>query len=102
MNVAIRQPPKPEKPIKRQPVDNESLPAALEILETPASPTRTASIWFICILCVAMIFWSYFGTFDIVRQHKERSSRPAGSKSSKRSRWAKPDQCRLPTDPTSR
>ncbi|MGA1802214.1 HlyD family type I secretion periplasmic adaptor subunit [Rhizobium sp. HT1-10] len=66
MNVAIQKLPKPERPVKRQPVDNEFLPAALEILETPASPTRTAFIWFICILCSATILWSYFGTFDIV------------------------------------
>jgi hemolysin D len=66
MNVAICQPPKPEKPIKRQPVDNEFLPVALEILEMPPSPTRTASFWFICILCLATIARSYFGTFGIV------------------------------------
>lgn len=54
------------KAIKRQRADNEFLPAALEILETPASPIRTAFIWFICILATSALLWSYFGTFDIV------------------------------------
>ncbi|UXN58138.1 HlyD family type I secretion periplasmic adaptor subunit [Phyllobacterium zundukense] len=51
---------------KRQRADNEFLPAALEILETPASPIRTAFIWFICILATGALLWSYLGTFDIV------------------------------------
>ncbi|KIU01449.1 hypothetical protein QU38_01570, partial [Staphylococcus aureus] len=54
------------KTIKRQRADNEFLPAALEILETPASPIRTAFIWFICILATCALVWSYLGTFDIV------------------------------------
>ncbi|TXR49455.1 HlyD family type I secretion periplasmic adaptor subunit [Phyllobacterium endophyticum] len=51
---------------KRLRADNEFLPAALEILETPASPIRTAFIWFICILASGALLWSYLGTFDIV------------------------------------
>lgn len=51
---------------KRQRDDNAFLPAALEILETPASPIRTAFIWFICILASSALLWSYLGTFDIV------------------------------------
>lgn len=51
---------------RRQWSDNEFLPAALEILETPASPIRTAFIWFICILATSTLLWSYCGTFDIV------------------------------------
>ncbi|QND55184.1 HlyD family type I secretion periplasmic adaptor subunit (plasmid) [Phyllobacterium sp. 628] len=58
--------PKALRAIKRQRADNQFLPAALEILETPASPIRTAFIWFICILATAALLWSYFGTFDIV------------------------------------
>lgn len=46
--------------------ENEFLPAALEILETPASPVRTAIIWFICILATSTLVWAWFGTFDIV------------------------------------
>ncbi|WP_349010679.1 hypothetical protein [Rhizobium sp. RCAM05973] len=47
-------------------MENEFLPAALEILETPASPIRTAFIWFIAIVVAATLLWSYLGTFDIV------------------------------------
>ncbi|PDT06598.1 HlyD family type I secretion periplasmic adaptor subunit [Rhizobium sp. M1] len=61
-----RIPPKPAKPPKRLQVDNEFLPAALEILETPASPIRTALIWFICLLTAGALLWSYLGNFDIV------------------------------------
>lgn len=61
-----RIPPKPAKPPKRLQVDNEFLPAALEILETPASPIRTALIWFICLLTAGALVWSYVGRFDIV------------------------------------
>ena len=46
--------------------DCEFLPAALEILETPASPIRMALIWFICLLAAGTIVWTYFGQFDIV------------------------------------
>ncbi|WP_235694286.1 HlyD family type I secretion periplasmic adaptor subunit [Brucella intermedia] len=46
--------------------DMEFLPAVLETLETPASPVRIAFIWFICILVVAVLLWSWFGKFDIV------------------------------------
>jgi hemolysin D len=47
-------------------MENEFLPAALEILETPASPIRTAFILFIAIVVAATLLWSYLGTFDIV------------------------------------
>lgn len=46
--------------------DNQFLPAALEILETPASPVKTALIWFICVLAAGALLWSYIGKFDIV------------------------------------
>ncbi len=67
MSTTIQRPLPPSlKTPKRQRDDNEFLPAALEILETPASPIRTAFIWFICILAASALLWSYFGTFDIV------------------------------------
>jgi hemolysin D len=47
------------------PADREFLPAALEIIETPASPIRIAFLWFICIAAAAALTWSYFGKFDI-------------------------------------
>jgi len=46
--------------------DYEFLPAALEILETPASPIRISLIWFICVVSMAAIAWTYVGQFDIV------------------------------------
>ncbi|RFB99338.1 secretion protein HylD [Rhizobium leguminosarum bv. trifolii] len=66
MNQNVQPPRLPPKPPKRLRVDNEFLPAALEILETPASPIRTALIWFICVVTGSALIWSYFGTFDIV------------------------------------
>jgi hemolysin D len=51
---------------KRSRPDNEFLPAALEILETPASPIRTAFLYFICIFAVGTLLWTWLGTFDIV------------------------------------
>ncbi|GGB10584.1 HlyD family type I secretion periplasmic adaptor subunit [Brucella endophytica] len=46
--------------------DNEFLPAALEIMETPASPIRIAILWFICLLAAGALLWAWLGTFDIV------------------------------------
>lgn len=57
---------KPARLAKRQREDNEFLPAALEILETPASPVRTAMIWFVCVLAASALLWTWLGTFDIV------------------------------------
>ncbi|MGH6859918.1 MAG: HlyD family type I secretion periplasmic adaptor subunit [Phyllobacterium sp.] len=51
---------------KRPRPDNEFLPAALEILETPLSPVRTVFLYFICILVTCTLLWSWLGTFDIV------------------------------------
>ncbi len=45
--------------------DREFLPAAVEIIETPPSPIRIAFLWFICVVSVATLTWSYFGKFDI-------------------------------------
>ncbi|NTA61583.1 HlyD family type I secretion periplasmic adaptor subunit [Agrobacterium tumefaciens] len=50
----------------RHRADMEFLPAALEILETPASPVRVAVLWFICLLAVLTLIWGWFGKFDIV------------------------------------
>lgn len=46
--------------------DNEFLPAAIEILEKPASPVRAALIFSICALAALSLAWAYFGRFDIV------------------------------------
>lgn len=45
--------------------DREFLPAALELLETPPSPVRIASIWLICATFAAALAWAYFGKLDI-------------------------------------
>lgn len=45
--------------------DREFLPAALEILETPASPTRTWLIFALCGMLATGIAWSWFGHLDV-------------------------------------
>ncbi|WP_105381363.1 HlyD family type I secretion periplasmic adaptor subunit [Neorhizobium alkalisoli] len=58
-----------EQPQKRKPIhrgDSEFLPAAIEILETPASPVRAALIWLICLFAALSLIWAYFGKFDII------------------------------------
>lgn len=45
--------------------DREFLPAALEILDTPASPVRVALIWILCGLLFAALGWSIIGRLDI-------------------------------------
>jgi hemolysin D len=46
--------------------DQEFLPAALEILETPPSPVRMAMIVFFAVFVAVAMLWMYFGRFDIV------------------------------------
>lgn len=46
--------------------DQEFLPAALEILETPPSPVRMAMIVFFAVFVTVALLWTYFGRFDIV------------------------------------
>ena len=57
---------KPARPPALRRGDHEFLPAALEILETPLSPVRSAMIVTICGLAVASLAWSYFGRVDII------------------------------------
>lgn len=45
--------------------DLEFLPAALEILETPASPAATVFILTICAFFAAAIAWSFIGHLDV-------------------------------------
>ncbi|WP_266064291.1 HlyD family type I secretion periplasmic adaptor subunit [Brucella intermedia] len=70
MNVELRpnrnKPDNQPKASARNRQDMEFLPAALEILETPASPVRMAFLWFICALAAAALTWGWFGKFDIV------------------------------------
>ncbi|HMK90233.1 MAG TPA: HlyD family type I secretion periplasmic adaptor subunit [Methylocystis sp.] len=46
--------------------DQEFLPAALSILETPASPVRIGLLWTICLLMGFAILLGYFGRIDIL------------------------------------
>jgi hemolysin D len=45
--------------------DREFLPAALEILEAPASPTRVWLIYALCGLLASALAWSWFGHLDV-------------------------------------
>ncbi len=45
--------------------DQEFLPAALEILETPPSPARLALLLLICGFFASALAWSYFSRIDI-------------------------------------
>jgi hemolysin D len=69
-----KQPPKPKgwrrfipipATLQMQREDQEFLPAALEILEQPASPIRIALIWLVCAAAVVGLLWSWFGHVDI-------------------------------------
>lgn len=69
MNIAVTpraEPPRRPVAVKRAREDQEFLPAALEILDTPASPVRMAFIIFISTLAVSALLWTWFGKFDIV------------------------------------
>jgi hemolysin D len=46
--------------------DAEFLPAALELIETPASPISMALMGTICCLVVVVLIWGYFGHLDIL------------------------------------
>ena len=59
-------PRKPAPSPKRTREDQEFLPAALEILETPPSPVKIAFLLFICALAIFAVAWTWFGKFDIV------------------------------------
>lgn len=47
------------------PVDREFLPAALELMETPASPAAVGLIWCICLGFSTAALWSFLGVIDI-------------------------------------
>jgi hemolysin D len=48
--------------------DQEFLPAALSIIETPPSPTRLKLSMTICALIVGALVWSWFGRFDVIAE----------------------------------
>jgi len=45
--------------------DRQFLPAALEVLETPSSPTRRALLLTLCTFVVLALGWSLVGHIDI-------------------------------------
>lgn len=51
---------------RRRRDDQEFLPAALEILETPPSPVGIWLLWIICVLAISALMWAYFGRIDVV------------------------------------
>ena len=48
------------------PEEREFLPAALELLETPPSPTGRALVFILCLIAAVGIGWAWFGKVDIV------------------------------------
>jgi hemolysin D len=52
-------------PGRPDPRDQEFLPAAIEILQTPASPIGTTLLWYICVVVTCVLAWAYFGKLDI-------------------------------------
>src|SRR6516164_2666071 len=63
-------PPAPPRPVLRDAAeitgrDREFLPAALEILETPAPPLPVVTMLVICIFFAAALAWSFYGRLDV-------------------------------------
>ena len=52
--------------LKRDRLQYEFLPAAEEIVETPAAPLGALVVWLVTLLLIVTLVWSYFGRIDIV------------------------------------
>ena len=52
--------------LKRDRLQYEFLPAAEEIVETPAAPLGALVVWLVTLLLIVALVWSYFGRIDIV------------------------------------
>lgn len=52
--------------LKRDRLQYEFLPAAEEIVETPAAPLGALVVWLVALLLVVALAWSYLGRIDIV------------------------------------
>ena len=52
--------------LKRDRLQYEFLPAAEEIVETPAAPLGALVVWLVALLMVVALAWSYLGRIDIV------------------------------------
>lgn len=51
---------------QRRRAETEFLPAALEVMETPPSPTVRLLFWGIAALCALALAWSFVGRLDVV------------------------------------
>lgn len=51
---------------RRRKLETEFLPAALEVVETPASPLARGGLWFLIIAVVLALLWSFVGKLDVV------------------------------------
>lgn len=58
--------PMPRRPLAATPVERAFLPAALEIVETPASPSARVTGGIICAFFAASIAWACVGKVDMV------------------------------------
>ncbi len=52
--------------LKRDRLQYEFLPAAEEIVETPAAPLGALVVWLVTLLLIVALAWSYLGRIDIV------------------------------------
>ena len=52
--------------LKRDRLQYEFLPAAEEIIETPAAPLGALVVWLVTLLLIVALAWSYFGRIEIV------------------------------------
>lgn len=51
---------------KKDNLEYEFLPAALEVVETPHSPLSRAIVWVVFVMLVITILWAYLGKVDMV------------------------------------
>ena len=80
----------PPPPASRQPItqpapvvagrDREFLPAAIEILETPAPPLPVVTMLTICAFFAAALAWSFYGRLDVHAVAPGKSTRPGAPK----------------------
>ena len=67
----------PKRKLAMRRDDQEFLPAALSLIETPPSPTRLKLSMTICALIVGALVWSWFGHFDVIAEAQGKFQ-PAG------------------------
>lgn len=66
--------------LKRNRLQYEFLPAAEEIVETPATPLGALVVWLITLLLIVALAWSYFGRIDIVAVANSKISTEGSTK----------------------